>query len=605
MHITTTATFCSTLVDEWERYGITQAFIAPGSRSTPLALAFAASEAITTHVFHDERSASFAALGAALADPDGLPTILVCTSGTAAAHFHAAVIEADLSAVPLLVCTADRPPELWEVGAPQTINQTHLYNHSVRWFFEPGVPTDETRHQWRSLAARAAAEASGRNQPPGPVHLNLSFRDPLAGIPGDLPAGRPDGNPWHQWATAQSAPEPTTNLHDLVFHPDGSVKDGVIVAGRRCGSLTTIQTLATRLGWPVLADHRSGYRGLPHSVSHFDALLRCNPLATAHPDVIFRMGEPPSSKALSQWVARHANDGATVVTVIDDDRWVDPERVTHQFLPSRQVDGLADELAPDRSHLDTPNPSGLPASDSSGLRAPSTWAHGWQQADTIAHQHIVDAMEHAHHTSPIPEILATRAVVASLPPASALVVSSSMPIRNLEWYADGRPDVAVYANRGANGIDGVLATAIGVAATTGQPTTVVVGDIATNHDASSLVAVAQRSLNLHIVVMDNDGGGIFSFLPQKQLLDDATFVRFFDTPHHTDFGALFRAHRVPCSDRLTSAAALHHHLAAPPPGRPVRATWIATDRAANTEQQADLLASVEKALVALPSGLFA
>ena len=189
---TTQSTFCATLVDEWARALLTHAVVAPGSRSTPLALALAGDERFTTHVLHDERAASFAALGIGLAT--GLPAVLLCTSGTAATHFHGAVVEAHQAGVPLLVCTADRPPELQDAGAPQTIDQTHLYGRAVRWFADPGVPEDARRGTWRALAARAVVEATGAW--PGPVHLNLPFRDPLVGAAGELPPGRADGSPW-------------------------------------------------------------------------------------------------------------------------------------------------------------------------------------------------------------------------------------------------------------------------------------------------------------------------------------------------------------------------------------------------------------------------
>ena len=193
---TVAATFCATLVDEWVRAGVTLACVAPGSRSTPLALALAADGRIEVAVFTDERSAGFAALGHGLAA--GRPAVALCTSGTAATHFHGAVVEADLSSVPMIVCTADRPPELWDLGAPQTIDQTRLYGPSVRFFAQPGVPDAATADTWRPLASRLVAEASGWSQRPGPVQANLSFRDPLVGTPGELPTGRPGGAPWYE-----------------------------------------------------------------------------------------------------------------------------------------------------------------------------------------------------------------------------------------------------------------------------------------------------------------------------------------------------------------------------------------------------------------------
>src|SRR4051812_36173814 len=189
------ATFCATLVDEWVRAGITDAVVSPGSRSTPLALAVAGDRRLSVHVHHDERSAGFIALGLALAS--GRPTVVVTTSGTAAVELHPAVVEASQACVPLVIATADRPAELRQVGAPQTVDQTHLFGTAVRWFTDPGVADVEQSEWWRSLGARSVAEATTGPAGPGPVHLNLPFREPLVGEPGSLPEGRADGGPWH------------------------------------------------------------------------------------------------------------------------------------------------------------------------------------------------------------------------------------------------------------------------------------------------------------------------------------------------------------------------------------------------------------------------
>jgi len=189
--VTVQATFCATLVDEFVRAGVRHAVIAPGSRSTPLALAVRARPELQVRVFHDERAAGFCGLGVGL--ESGTPAVVLTTSGTAATHLHAAVVEADLACVPLIVCTADRPPELRDVGAPQTIDQSHLFGRSPRWFFDPGVADAAMVGSWRSIGARAVATATGA--PPGPVHLNLPFRDPLVGEADELAAFRARGRP--------------------------------------------------------------------------------------------------------------------------------------------------------------------------------------------------------------------------------------------------------------------------------------------------------------------------------------------------------------------------------------------------------------------------
>ena len=295
------ATFCATLVDEWIEHGVRVAVIAPGSRSTPLALALAARPELTLQVLHDERSAAFVALGVGLAS--GVPAILLCTSGTAAAHFHGAVIEAHLSGVPVLVCTADRPPELRDVGAPQTIDQTKLYGDSVRWFHDPGVADAIAAHTWRSLAAHAFASASGAR--PGPVHVNLPFREPLVGVAAPLPARRGVGR-------VSSPPElhaDPVGRHEVLDLCNG--RRGIIIAGRGCGRPGAVHDLAVQAGWPVIADARSGLRHMADvAISTADHLLRNSSFAAEmQPQVVLRLGEPLASKVLTQWLARPLHRG--------------------------------------------------------------------------------------------------------------------------------------------------------------------------------------------------------------------------------------------------------------------------------------------------------
>lgn len=513
MDTTAAATFCATLVDEWVRSGVRAAFVAPGSRSTPLALAIADSEQITLHLFHDERAASFAALGYGLATKK--PAVVICSSGTAGAHFHAAVIEADLSAVPLIVCTADRPPALWQVGAPQVIDQTQLYGRSVRFFAEPGVPHSSAASSWRSLGSRAAAEAGGWSGRPGPVHLNLSFDDPLAGAPDTLPPGRRDGLPWH---ALQASPQPWSgDIGAVVQRMVG--RRGVIIAGEGTSDPGALVMLARSLGWPLLADHASGARRPDEAICHFDSLLRHAPFAQVRqPQVVLRFGRPLASKALSQWLA--ASD-AEVVVAADRGRWTDPERVAALVVDER---GLASALI---ERL----PADLQPSDERDI---------WRSADAQAAEAIADAVAGFAHESE-PQI--ARDVVASIEPGAALVLASSMPVRDVEWFAAGRSDIEVHANRGANGIDGIVSTAIGVA-TSRIPTTVLIGDVAFLHDSTALIGLADRDLDLTIVVVDNDGGGIFGFLPQHELLDSDRFEQLFGTPHGTDIAALAAAHRI-------------------------------------------------------------
>lgn len=551
--MTATATFCATIVDQWAAHGLTDAFIAPGSRSTPVALALVNDDRITTHLFHDERSASFACVGHGLAT--GRPAVLLCTSGTAATHFHGAVAEADASRVPMLVCTADRPPELWGIGAPQTIDQTDLYGEAVRGFLEPGPPDDDgvDPSTWRPMAADAWHAATGWNGGlPGPVHLNLSFRDPLVGQADELPAPlAPPASPTEGQLPMASP------FGDL--GPDGLPERGVIVVGRSSADPDNVFALAQATGWPVIADARSECRRPGASVVRFDSLLRSQPFGERmRPDVIVRIGEPPASKVLGQWIAAAAGAGADVLALTDGGQIIDPERVAAAILPVERA---------------------LPALVASAAQQPPAsleWAATWLDADRLAEEAIA-------HTLPveISEPGLSRDLTATLAPGAALVVSSSMPVRDVEWYGAARDDIDVYSNRGANGIDGVTSTAIGIALA-GQPTTVLIGDVAFLHDTNALISLRDRSIDLTIVITDNDGGGIFSFLPQHELLTQDDYEHLFGTPHNTDLAKLCEAHGITAS--AWEPALLNQ------PG--INVLIATTDRTANLELHNQLVEAV-------------
>ena len=505
------AAFCATLVDEWVRAGVRHAVVCPGSRSTPLAMAVAAEPRLALHVRLDERSAGFSALGIGMAT--GMPAVVVVTSGTAAAELHAAVVEADLARVALLVCTADRPPELRDVGAPQTVDQTHLYGRATRWFADPGVPDDASRGSWRSLASRAVAEARTSARGPGPVPLTLPFREPLLGdaASGRIPDGRADGAPWHRVDTPVLAPSPEL-VGDLVSSA-GLLpsRRGVIVAGARCGDPDAVTALAEAFGWPVLADPRSGLRtGGWRVVAAADGILRSAGFAAAHrPDVVLVLGERWASKVVNAFAA----DAPRVV--VDPFAWTDPERSAERIVrcePGAFCRALA---------AATGGPDG----------AASAWAASWERASDAAARTMAAAP--GSGAGPTEPALVQR-LFAALAPGTSLMVSSSMPVRDLEAFAAPRPDPpVVHANRGANGIDGVVSTALGLALATG-PTTALVGDLAFLHDVSALVGPTEGRPPLTVVVADNGGGGIFSFLPQASGLEADRFEQLFGTPQSSD-----------------------------------------------------------------------
>jgi 2-succinyl-5-enolpyruvyl-6-hydroxy-3-cyclohexene-1-carboxylate synthase len=556
---TTQATFCATLVDEWVRAGVGHAVVAPGSRSTPMALALAARPELTVHVHHDERCAAFTALGIGLAT--GAAAVLLCTSGTAATHFHGAVVEAHQAGVPLVVVTADRPPELRDVGAPQAIDQTHLYGRAVRWFHEPGVADEAARGSWRTLGARSVAQATGWPGRPGPVHLNLAFREPLTGEPGPLPAARDDREPPHAspWASTWRGVSPWT----AVRWCDLAGRRGVVVAGGRSHDAAA---LGARLRWPVIVGAQGKGDVDARVVSHGDALLRDPAVADAlRPEAVLRVGPLPSSRVVNEWLAR----SAAVEHVIADD-WLDPAGTVATFDLGR---GVPPALA------DAPSPS------------PDGWADRWRRLDDAADVAIAAVL--ADHPEPT-EPGTARTLLATLPAGAHLVVSSSMPVRDLEWYAEPRPDVTVHANRGANGIDGVLSTAVGVALATYAPTACLIGDVAFLHDSNALLGLARRAVDLTVVVVDNDGGGIFSFLPQASTVAPERFELLYGTPHGVRVEALAAAHGLQAVT-VASAAALAPAIRASVQTGGARLVVVRTDRRANVVLHHELHAAVAAA----------
>jgi 2-succinyl-5-enolpyruvyl-6-hydroxy-3-cyclohexene-1-carboxylate synthase len=472
---------------------------------------------------------------------DGTPAAVLCTSGTAVANLHPAVVEAGLSGVPLLVLTADRPPELRGVGAPQTIDQLELFGRSVRWFHDARVPDEADPTSWRPLAQRAFTTAMA-----GPVHLNLPFREPLLGPVGVLPD--PIG-------TALEVPKGLT-----VSGPIGEEFDrqrGVIVAGGRHGvDPAVVEALAARLGWPVLADPLSGCRSSEQAITGFDALLRHPEFARAHaPEVVVRVGRPPASKVLTQWIV---GSGAPVLQV-GGPGVIDPDHNVAKFC-------CLDDLAGLRGARDTP--------------WMARWRHADDRADAVMREFFADRK--------LTEPGVARVLAEHLPADAELVVASSMPVRDLEWFGGRR--ARAYANRGANGIDGVVSTALG-RALAGRPTVVWVGDIAFVHDANALVAITERAADLRIVVADNAGGGIFSFLPQASALASERFEQLFGTPHGTDIEALARAHHVPAAT-VEWAPELAAAITRPGPS----VTRIATDRSENVRVHHELNDAVAASL---------
>ena len=516
------------LVDELIRSGLAEAVLAPGSRSAPLAMELfrrADGGDLRLHVRTDERSAAFCALG--LAKASRTPVAVACTSGTAAAHFHAAVIEADEAGVPLLLLTADRPPELRGTGANQTIDQIKLYGSAVRWFCEVGVPEaggaegavplpDGTvpggtvpgdtvpggqAGYWRSLASRAWGLACGAaGGPAGPVHLNLALREPLVPDLADPDlaqlaqlGGRPGGAPWTRFADRAEL---------------GWSEQGLVICGDGEYDAAPLLALAQEAGWPVLAEPSSNARQGPNALSAYPYLLADPGFLAAHrPDVIVSAGRPGLSRGQMALLRTASAAGARHVVIAQGPgRWSDPARTA--------TDVTATAMLASR-----PGRSG------------SAWLAAWQRADLAARQAaeaILDAQDD------LTEPALARQVAAALPDGALLWAASSLPIRDLDHHLAARTGLRILASRGASGIDGLVSSAIGAAlahqAAGGGPAVALLGDLALLHDAPGLFLGADEPRpDLCLIVVNNDGGGIFSMLEQAAF--PRPFERVFGTPH--------------------------------------------------------------------------
>jgi len=564
-----TTAFARAVVDEWVRGGVTHACVAPGSRSTPMALALADDPRVSVHVFLDERSAAFCALGIGRAS--GRPAVVLCTSGTAAVNFHPAVVEAHHGRVPLIVATADRPPELRDVGAGQTIDQTKLYGDAVRWFVDLGPPADVdgVGAVWRSTAARTVAVAQG--SPPGPVHWNLPFREPLVptGAPLVDAPGRPDGGPW----TASEPPADRFPAPVALQRAATAIQQhprGLIVAGWGAdASQLALERFVEVSAWPVLADPVSGLRGGAAAISTYDPLLRDDEFARAHrPDLVLRLGAPTSGRGLGEFLR-----GVPQIVVTPDDAWLDPGRDVDERI-------VGDPDAFLTAYLGV---TGWPRPD-------RAWLDAWCEAERRA-RGALDAYLDADD-EPFEGRIA-RDVVEAVPDGGVLVVASSMPVRDVESFARPRDGVRFVANRGANGIDGFVSTAVGAALGGEGPVVALLGDLCFLHDQNGLVGAGSRGVDVTFVVVDNDGGGIFSFLPQAEAAPEH-FEALFGTPQGVDIAAVAALHGIPTVD-VTRAGDLAEVVARSVVDGGVRVVRIRTDRATNVTRHRAAWAAVANA----------
>ena len=537
-------------VDELARCGMTDACTSPGSRSTPLVLALARHPRLRAHSHIDERSGGFFALG--IAKATARPVAVACTSGTAAANLAPAVIEASQARVPLIVLTADRPPELREIGAGQTIDQLKLYGDAVRWFFEVGNHDGaEELIAWaRALACRAYAAATGER--PGPVHLNWPLREPL--VPDAVrpaPGGRAGGRPWF---TVEGRKARGARLSEHI----GAPARGVIVAGcDDAGLAPAIPELALAAGYPLLADPLSGARRGAAAVAHYDLLLRGRDFAQAHaPEVVVRVGDLPTSRPLRAWLG--GLDGAQQILVDPQLAWQDPASVVELVLRA------------DPRLLEPP-----PAADRG-------WLDGWRAADTAA----ASAIE-ATLGDELSEPNVARAIAERLPAEATVFVAASMPVRELESFWPVRDDAPrVLSNRGANGIDGTLSSALGVAAVSAGPVVALIGDVAFAHDIGGLLAASRLRLSMTIVLINNAGAAVFDYLPIAGEGD--VYEQHIATPTGLDFARAAQLYGFR-HERPATLAELQALLAEPAPETLIE---VCTDRATGVELHRRVAAAV-------------
>lgn len=498
--------WAATLVGALWAGGVRHAVIAPGSRSTPLALAFADRPDVETFSVHDERSAGFFGLG--LAKASGAPVALVCTSGTAGAHFLPAVMEAQAGGTPLVVLTADRPWALRGFGAPQTTEQRGLFGRFVADEVELPDPVEraDAFAHLAAVTARALARALAAR---GPVHLNVPFDEPLA------PASAAPGPVLDPPVARFVSPRRTPDL-SRVAAAVATARRGVIVVGpreRADGFPAAVHRLGERLHFPVLAEAASNARyGFEGAIALSDALLRVPAFARdVTPDLVLRFGGGLTPKGPQQWLDA---SGARTFVFTEGDAIVDPLHRADAI-----VEGDLEAAC-----------EGLTTSS-----APAAWRQQWLEADARLKRALASWGQGAGQ--PLTEPLLAYALVTALPPGASLLVSSSMPIRDVDAFApEGAPGLRVFANRGINGIDGITSTALGLAAATKKPTALYVGDVALLHDLSAFVLAKRLGLSLTVVVANNDGGGIFHFLPVADRT--AHFERLFGTPHGVDLSAV-------------------------------------------------------------------
>lgn len=507
------------LIEELVRCGVTRFCISPGSRNSPLVLAIGENERAQPIVHFDERGAAFYALGYAKAT--GRPAAIVCTSGTALANYYPAIIESSISGTPLLILSADRPVELRDCRAPQSIDQVNIFGDYLRWFFDLPSPDEKiTPASLLTTVDQAFCRATGSQ--PGPVQLNCQFREPLAPT-SDKHDFTEYLGPVRQWISADT---PHTEYHtnsqmadEKVIAPIASrlmsAKSGMIFAGPMPAreNHDSIARLANKLGWPLLADVASELRFHPEvssAISHYDLFLRDKAFVQMNPvDTLLHFGGQPTSKHLQLYIER--NSPLTILVNDHSDRQ-DPSHIVNERIvasPRLFASALVEVVDDIKSNLAQP----------------------FGHADNLG---CAAVKEFVNREGPITELATAYLMAEMAPDGSSLFLASSMPIRDVDAVAcHSKKRLHVGVNRGANGIDGTVASAAGFAAGLRSRTTLLLGDLALLHDLNSLALVKRSEIPMTLIVINNNGGGIFSFLPIAKV--ERHFENLFAAPHGLNF----------------------------------------------------------------------
>ncbi|MFS0574515.1 2-succinyl-5-enolpyruvyl-6-hydroxy-3-cyclohexene-1-carboxylic-acid synthase [Sporosarcina sp. 179-K 3D1 HS] len=545
--------------------GVRSAVISPGSRSTPLAYAFASTPELRTHIQVDERSAAYYALG--MAKASGQPVVLLCTSGTAASNYHPAITEAYYARIPLIVITADRPHELREVGAPQAINQIRMYGEHVKYSVDfplaeenPVMDNFIDRHIGRALSV-------AQTVPKGPVHLNMPFREPLL-IDFELPVP-PTSFRGHISSTTCLDESAESLILDLLT----ASENGLIIAGELPATVdkSAFWNFAQNLGWPVLCDPLSQLRsGVPASCSslcidHYDAILKSERFKEkVVPKTVIRFGAQPVSKPLALYLSE-----------------VRPST----FLVVDESPEFRDPFGGATYHIQA-SPEAVWQLEVDGEGSPH--AELWSRANEVA-SCITDRYEGVEGD----EGIYAKMLFEHLTDGSDLVSGSSMPIRDVDtFFRKTDKEVAIFANRGTNGIDGVISTAFGIQEARKRPTWLLIGDLSFLHDVNGLIITRFQETDLTIVIMNNDGGGIFSYLPQSQVSHH--FEQLFGTPTGLTFNHIAAMYDAQYSAVETPAQ--FAEVLSKPKTKSVQIIEVFTDRPSNVKAHRELWGEITEGI---------